>query len=86
MNTLTKLTIASNRIRRGSREGPLGVREHRGSEERLDGLVGGARIAQPVQPQNKAPRHRAGFGRLRAFVIEKHKPNGDAESECEERN
>lgn len=42
---------------RGGGEGPAGGSELRGGEEGADGLVGGAGVAETVQPEHEAAGH-----------------------------
>lgn len=85
MQNEIKLTITGDGIVGGGREGPLGVGEDGRSEEVLDRFIGGARIAEPMQPQYEGTGHGVGLDRKLALVIEENEGKGDSESECEER-
>lgn len=60
----------------GRGEGPLGVLELRGCEQGADGLVGRARVAQAVKPENVATGgggggHGAVWERTRGLALDK---------------
>lgn len=58
------LTVARDGGVRRGREGPFGEVKRGVGEEASDGLVGGARVAEAVEPEHEAARHRVAKGRM----------------------